>query len=152
MKTLGNILWHIPFLGFISAICVYILGFVLTITVIAAPIGVGLMEFGKFLFWPFGNTMISKKELNIEQNSVWKTYSTIVTILYFPFGLILAILGAFQVVGLFISIIGIPVALVVAKSLGTYLNPVNKKCVHSAISDELERRKAQEVIDNVNLK
>ena len=34
---------------------------------IAAPIGVGLMEFGKFLFWPFGNAMISKKELSVEQ-------------------------------------------------------------------------------------
>jgi len=65
---------------------------------------------------------------------------------------LLDIFGAFQVVGLFISIIGIPAALVVAKSLGTYLNPVNKKCVHSAVSDELERRKAQKEIDNANLK
>lgn len=128
------------------------LGLILTATVVAAPIGLGLMEFGKFLFWPFGHAMISKKELNTEQNPAWKTYSTIVMVLYFPFGLILAILGVFQVVGLFISLIGIPAALVVAKSLGTYLNPVNKKCVHSAVSDELERRKAQAAIDNANLK
>ncbi len=151
MKTLGNILWHIPFLGFVNAIVVYVLGLILTATVVAAPIGLGLMEFGKFLFWPFGHAMISKKELNKEQNPAWKTYSTIVMVLYFPFGLILAILGAFQVAGLFISLIGIPAALVVAKSLGTYLNPVNKKCVHSAVSDELERRKAQAAIDNANL-
>ena len=152
MKTLGNILWHIPFLGFISAIVVYVLGLILTATVIAAPIGLGLMEFGKFLFWPFGHAMISKKELKTEQNPAWKTYSTIVMIVYFPFGLILAILAAFQVVGLFITLIGIPAALVVAKSLATYLNPVNKKCVHSAVADELERRKAQKAIDNANLK
>ncbi|MBL4821428.1 MAG: hypothetical protein JKY98_10640 [Gammaproteobacteria bacterium] len=152
MKTLGNILWHIPFLGFVSAIAVYVLGLLLTVTVIAAPIGLGLMEFGKFLFWPFGRAMISKKEMNIEQNPVWKTYSTLVMILYFPFGLILAFLAVFQVVGLFISILGIPAALVIAKSLGTYLNPVNKKCVNSAIVDELERRKAQKVIDRANLK
>lgn len=152
LKTLGNILWHIPFLGFVSAIAVYVLGLLLTVTVIAAPIGLGLMEFGKFLFWPFGRAMISKKEMNIEQNPVWKTYSTLVMILYFPFGLILAFLAVFQVVGLFISILGIPAALVIAKSLGTYLNPVNKKCVNSAIVDELERRKAQKVIDRANLK
>lgn len=151
MKTLGNILWHIPFLGFVNAIVVYVLGLILVATVVAAPIGLGLMEFGKFLFWPFGNSMISKKELNVEQNKAWKIYSTIVMVLYFPFGLILAVLGAFQVAALFISLIGIPAALVVAKSLGTYLNPVNKKCVHSAVADELEKRKAQEAISKAGI-
>jgi len=151
MKTLGNILWHIPFLGFINAIIVYALGLLLTATVIAAPIGLGLMEFGKFLFTPFGHAMVSKSELNVEQNKAWKTYSTIVMVLYFPFGLILCVLAVFQVVGLFITIIGIPAAIVVAKSLGTYLNPVNKKCVHEAVRDELDRRKAKVEIDK-NLK
>jgi len=135
MKTLGNILWYFPFLGFIDAIVVYLLGLILTATVIAAPIGLGLMEFGKFLFAPFGHAMVSKSDLNIEQNQLWKAYSTIIMVIYFPFGLILATLAVVQVFFLFISIIGIPVALVVAKSLGTYLNPVNKKCVRSAVAD-----------------
>jgi len=147
MKTLGNILWHFPFFGFVSAILVYLLGLLLTATVVAAPVGLGLMEFGRFLFWPFGNAMVSKGELNVEQNKAWKVYSTIVMVIYFPFGLLLCIGAIFQVVFLFLSIIGIPAALVVAKSLGTYLNPVNKKCVHGAVKDELERRKAQQQID-----
>ena len=151
MKTLVNILWHIPFLGFVNAIIVYLLGLLLTVTVIAAPIGLGLMEYGKFLFAPFGNAMVNKTELNVEQNKAWKTYSTIVMIIYFPFGLFLCVIAIFQVVGLFITIIGIPAALVVAKSLGTYLNPVNKKCVHQAVRDELDKRKAQVEIDK-NLK
>lgn len=143
MKTLGNILWHIPFMGFLSAIFVYLLGLVLTATVVAAPIGLGLMELGKFLFAPFGHAMVSKDDLNVEQNPKWKMYSTLVRVIYFPFGLIFAIAAVFQVVLMFFSIVGIPVALVVAKSLGTYINPVNKKCVHSAVSEELERRAAQ---------
>jgi uncharacterized membrane protein YccF (DUF307 family) len=143
MKTLGNILWHFPFFGFVSAIVVYVLGLIFTATVIAAPIGLGLMEFGKFLFVPFGHAMVSKSDLNIEQNKGWKAFSTIIMIIYLPLGLILAALAIFQVFCLFITIVGIPVALVVAKSLGTYLNPVNKKCVHSAVVDEIERRKAQ---------
>lgn len=143
MKTLGNILWHFPFFGFVSAIFVFLLGAILTLTVVAAPIGLGLIQYAKFLFWPFGNTMISKKDLQAEQNKYWALYSKIVMILYFPIGLICAVLGIFQVAGLFISIIGIPSALVIAKSLGTYLNPVNKVCVPSAVSDELERRSAE---------
>lgn len=141
MKTLGNILWHFPFFGFISAAIVYLFGLLFTATVVAAPVGLGLMEFGKFLFAPFGHAMVSKSDLNIEQNKAWKTYSTIVMVLYFPFGLFFAIVAIFQVVGLCLSIFGIPVALVIAKSLGTYLNPVNKKCVSSAVATELERRK-----------
>jgi len=143
MKTLGNILWHFPFLGFLNAGIVFLLGLLLTATVVAAPIGLGLIEFGKFLFAPFSHSMINKSDLNIEQNKGWKAYSTIVKIVYLPFGLALCILAIFQIAGLFITIIGIPAALVVAKSLGTYLNPVNKKCVAQAVSDELERRKAQ---------
>ncbi len=143
MRTLGNILWHFPFLGFVDAIVVYLVGLILTATVIAAPIGLGLMEFGKFLFVPFGHAMVSKSDLNIEQNKVWKTYSTILMILYIPFGILMSIVAIIQVVFLCLTIIGIPAALVIAKSLGTCFNPVNKKCVRQAVADELERRKGQ---------
>ncbi len=147
MKTIGNILWHIPFLGFVSATMTYLLGLLLTITVIASPIGLGLMEFGKFLFWPFGNAMVSKSDLGIKRNIAWKSYSILVRIIYFPVGLLLTILNAIQIVGLFISILGIPVALVLAKSLGTYFNPINKKCVPSGVISELKSRKAQTYFD-----
>jgi uncharacterized membrane protein YccF (DUF307 family) len=142
MRTFGNILWHFPFFGFVSATLVYLLGLVLTATVIAAPIGLGLMEFGKFLFMPFGHAMVSKSALNIEQNQAWKTYSKIVTVLYLPIGLVMSIILAIQVAALFISILGIPAAIVLAKSLGTCFNPVNKKFVSQAVADELENRKA----------
>jgi len=52
----------------------------------------------------------------------------------------------FQIAALFVTIIGIPVALVLAKSLGTYFNPVNKICVPKAVQNELEQRKAKEQI------
>lgn len=142
MKTLGNILWHIPFLGFITAILVSLFGLLLTATVVAAPIGLGLIQYGKFLFAPFGHAMVSKSELDIKQNVAWKAYSTIIMILWLPFGLVLCLVAIVQIVGMFISILGIPVALVVAKSLGTYFNPVNKKCVAQAVVAEIDRQKA----------
>ncbi len=148
MRTLGNILWHIPFLGFVSAFITFVIGILLTVTVIAAPVGVGLIEYSKFLLAPFGKVMVSKNDLNIERNSVWKAYSTVIMIIYFPFGLIFAIISIFQIVGMAITIVGIPVAIVMAKSLGTTLNPVNKKCVSVAIVDEMQRRKAAEAIDS----
>jgi uncharacterized membrane protein YccF (DUF307 family) len=144
MKTLGNILWHVPFLGFVTATITYLMGILLAALIITAPIGLGLMEYGKFLFAPFGHEMVSKSELNApQQHPYWKTYSTIVMVIYLPFGLIFAVGAAIQAAILALTIVGIPAALVIAKSLGTYLNPVNKKCVHSAVKEELERRKAQ---------
>lgn len=147
MKTLGNILWHIPFLGFLSAIVTYLMGLILTATVIAAPIGLGLMEHGKFLFAPFTRAVINKSELGETGGGGWQTYSKIVGIIYIPFGLIACLFAIFQIVYSFVSIIGIPVALVVAKSLGVYFNPVNKECVPQAVADELERRKGQAQVE-----
>ena len=146
MKTLGNILWNFPFFGFVTATLVLIFGVLLTITVVAAPIGQGLIQHGLFLYWPFGHAMVDQKELNIPQNPAWKVYSTILMILWIPFGIVLCLGAIVQVVGCCISLIGIPAAIVVAKSLGTFFNPVGKKCVPQAVADELERRKATEVV------
>jgi uncharacterized membrane protein YccF (DUF307 family) len=146
MRTLGNILWHIPFLGFLTALGTFLIGCVFVITIIGAPIGLGLIQLSKFLLTPFSSAMIDKKDLNIDQNKLWLVYSFIVRIIYFPFGLFLAITTVFQIASLFITIAGIPVALVLAKSLGTYFNPVNKTCVPIAVQIEIEQRRAKEQI------
>jgi uncharacterized membrane protein YccF (DUF307 family) len=142
MRTLGNILWHFPFFGFLTAVFYWLLGLLLTALLVTAPIGLGLMEFGRFLLAPFGQAMVSKEDLQAQRNGAWQAYSTIVMILYLPFGVIFVIVSAIHAATLCISIVGIPVALVIAKSLGTLLNPVNKVCVSAAVAEELERRKA----------
>ncbi|HZJ73990.1 MAG TPA: YccF domain-containing protein [Perlabentimonas sp.] len=129
MRTLANIIWHIPLLGFVTAFGTFLVGGILTITIIAAPIGLGLIQLSQFLLTPFSMKMVSRNTLNKKQNSLWKAYGIIVSIFYFPIGLILAIVTLCQIVGLFFTIVGIPVAVVLAKSLGTYFNPVNKVCV-----------------------
>jgi uncharacterized membrane protein YccF (DUF307 family) len=141
MKTLANIIWHIPFLGFLTAFWTFLIGGLLVLTVIAAPIGLGLIQLSKFLLTPFSTEMISKRDLNTKQNLLWRSYSFIVRILYFPIGLILAVIYICQIVGLFISIVGIPVAIVLAKSLETYFNPVNKVCVPDVVAQEARYRK-----------
>jgi uncharacterized membrane protein YccF (DUF307 family) len=147
MRSLGNILWHVPFLGFLSSFITFLIGGLLVITVIGAPLGLGLIQLSKFLLTPFSSAMISKKDLNADQNKLWQAFGIIVRILYFPFGLFLAIVTIFQIAGLFISIVGIPVALVLAKSLGTYFNPVNKICVPRAVAVEVASRKAKAQVD-----
>lgn len=147
MRTLGNIIWHFPFFGFLTALGTFLTGAILVITVIGAPIGLGLIQLSKFLLSPFSSAMVSGKELNQEQNGLWEAYGFIIRILYFPLGLFLAVVVICQVACLFLSLVGIPVAIVLAKSLSTYFNPVNKQCVSVSVAKELEMRKAKEQIN-----
>ena len=48
MRTLGNILWHFPFFGFVTALLAFLVGTLLTLLVIPAPIGLGLIQLSKF--------------------------------------------------------------------------------------------------------
>lgn len=148
MRAFGNILWHFPFFGFISAGVTWLLGLLLTLTIVGAPIGLGLMELGKFFLFPFGHSMVSSAELararGRTRNLAWRVFSILVLIVYLPLGAILAVLTIVQVGLLFISILGIPAGIVVAESLGTWFNPVGKKCVSNAVVAELERRKAEQ--------
>lgn len=121
------------------------------LTVIGAPIGSGLIQLAKFQLTPFSKTLINDKKLNKERNQLWDAYGTIIMIIYFPFGLVIATLTVIQIALLFISLVGIPAAIVLAKSLGTYFNPVNKKCVPEAVAKEIEKREAeQEVSKYIN--
>ena len=144
MRLLGNILWHFPFFGFLSAIYTFLFGLLLTLVIIPAPIGLGLIQLSKFLLAPYSYEMVSKSDLNIKQNPVWEAYSFVIMLFYLPFGVLFAIIAAIQAGCLFLSIVGIPVAIPIAKSLGTYLNPVGKVCVPvgvgQAVQDENIRR------------
>ena len=129
MRTIANILWHIPFLGFINALYALLLGLVLTLLVVTSPVGLGLIQYAKFLMFPFSTRMVPVSETGTSRNPVWAAYSTIVMLLYLPFGLVAFLFGLVQCLGLAITIVGLPGAYIIAKSLGTYLNPVGKVCV-----------------------
>lgn len=151
MKTLGNIIWHIPFLGFIFALLYAIGGLLSCITVIGIPIGLGLLQFSQFLLSPFSKAIITRKDFEMingeKQGDFMKGFSFIVRILYFPFGLIAAIGAICTIVAEFISIIGIPSGLVWAKSLSTIFNPINKICVPKAVADQIETIKNRQTVD-----
>lgn len=146
MRSLANILWHFPFCGFITAFFCWLFGFILTATVIAAPLGLGLIQLAKFLLAPFSYSMISKSDLTSNQNATWKAYGFIITLCYLPFGIALFIMNLFQILLLCCTVIGIPLAIILAKASSTILNPVGKICVPRSVKNELESMKAKEYI------
>jgi len=154
MRTLGNLLWHVPCMGFMMAICIGIGGLFWVCTVVGAPIGLGLIQYAKFLIAPFDHRMVDKSVIQTDvqkelANPLWETYSAIVKICWYPFGVVLVCMllvqMCFTAIALCVSIIGIPMSIpsfmVLSKSLGVVLNPVNKVCVHNYQYDQITREK-----------
>jgi Predicted membrane protein len=156
MKTFLSVLWHLPFFGFLFAIYYAILGVIFCISIVGAPIGLGLLQFSKFLLSPFKNKMVNKADVNelsdAEENKLWKAFSLIVRIVYFPFGCFGAISCCFVIAAQFITIIGIPAGMVWAKSLGTIFNPVSKVCVPNVVAEEIERKKQEALLNKYSNK
>lgn len=150
MRTLGNIIWHFPYFGFIQSICYALGGLFWCLTIIGIPLGMGLFQLSLFMLAPFDRGLVSKSDLELltgeKQDTFMKGWAIIIRILYFPFGLMMAFGTIFIIAAQFVTLIGIPCGLVEAKAFSTIFNPINKKCVPRAVAEEIERRKASNAL------
>lgn len=150
MRTLGNIIWHFPYFGFIQSICYALGGLFWCLTIIGIPLGMGLFQLSLFMLAPFNQGLVSKSDLELltgeKQDTFMKGWAIIIRILYFPFGLMMAFGTIFIIAAQFVTLIGIPCGLVEAKAFSTIFNPINKKCVPRAVAEEIERRKASNTL------
>lgn len=64
MRILGSIIWFFM-AGWILAILTYLSGLILNRFSRTAPAGLGLMEYGKFLFLPFTHDMVRKNKSSL---------------------------------------------------------------------------------------
>lgn len=151
MKTFLNIIWYFPYFGFLLAIPTALVGAFFCLTVVGLPIGLGMFQVAKFLFYPNTHKLISKsdvKELRGEEQSLfWKVFNTIVRVLYFPVGLFLAVVYIIDAVVNFVTIIGIPNGLVIVRMLPAVFNPVNKVCVPDYVADHIQQNKEQDKLN-----
>lgn len=145
MRLLGNILWHIPFLGFLSALYMFLLGGFFTLTIVGAPLGAGLFELGRFYLAPFGNRLVDASDLGtpLSQHPVWVVWGWFITLLWLPFGLLACFFLVFQALALCFTIIGIPAGIAIFRSLETILNPVGKTVISADLRMEMARRYAR---------
>lgn len=151
MKTFLNIIWYFPFFGFVFAFFTAISGLLMCVTIVGLPLGLGLLQIAKFLLAPHTYELVSQKDLSAakgeERNQLWVIFSTIVRILYFPIGVILAVIYFFTAILNFISLIGIPNGIVYVKLIPAVFNPVGKVCVGGAIARKLKADKDQAKVD-----
>lgn len=151
MRTFFNIIWWFPYCGFILALFNLLAGVLWCITIIGIPVGLGIFQIAKFQLAPHTRALVSKTDINEatdnEMNSYWKYFALIVRILYFPFGVINAILLAVSIGLNCITLLGIPNGIALAKTFSSVFNPVHKVCVPRAVAEQLETMKAQKQLD-----
>lgn len=125
-------------------------GAILCCTVVLYPVGLGFFQIARFLLTPFSSALVTRKELDLvrpeERSTAAAAFSTVITILYFPFGLIAAAGALFAMIGEFLSIIGIPCGIVWFKALPAIFMPVDRICVPKAVADEIARIKAGDTV------
>ncbi len=78
---------------------------------------------------PFGRDVVSHSELTGKSNMGWGTFRFVANLIWLPFGAMLAISHVIHGCLMFITIIGIPLALQDFKLAGISLFPVGKRVV-----------------------
>lgn len=153
MRILGNIIWHIPYCGWIAALVYALIGCLFCVTIVGIPLGMGLFQISSMMLAPFSRGVVNRSDIEYvteEKQSIFmKIWRIIIRILYFPFGLFMAAQIILFVVVQFMTIIGIPCAIAYAKCVGLVFNPVGKICVPRSVAEEIERRKAAKIVDRM---
>lgn len=140
MALFGNILWFI--LGGWANFIVYsLLGVVFCITIIGIPVGKALFQYAKLMTFPFGKVIIKETELKGKENvsAIRRVGGTLANILWLPVGIATFIANIGLMLVCFVTIIGIPVGIVIAKSCKFLLWPVGAKVVTKEVA-EMARR------------
>jgi uncharacterized membrane protein YccF (DUF307 family) len=121
VRTILNIIWLILagfwlFLGYVLA------GVVLCILILTIPWGIASFRIAKYALWPFGRTIVAKPTAGVGSflgNVVWVILA----------GWWLALAHIVSGIALFITIIGIPLALADFKMVPISLMPLGKEIV-----------------------
>jgi len=144
MASIGNLIWFICG-GAIMAIIWLILAGIFAITIVGIPIAKAFLEFAKLSAFPFGKEILRDTEL-ANVSSASKTVTTVLSIIWLPFGIILTIIYLIAGIASFFTIIGIPVGIVYVRMGKFVLFPVGARVVSkkqayaTAVANEIEKR------------
>jgi uncharacterized membrane protein YccF (DUF307 family) len=144
-----NVVWFV-FVGWWSALITMILAGAMAMTIIGIPIAKSMFQLAKLNAFPFGKEIIRETELKGKSNvsTARKVGGIIANIIWFPFGICLAVLNLIAGIFAFCTIIGIPFGVVYVRMAAFVVFPIGAKVVTkkqafaSAVVNEMGRRLA----------
>ena len=121
VRTLLNVIWLV-LSGFWLAVGYALAGVVMMLLVVTIPFGVAAFRLAAFVIWPFGRTVVRKPSAGAG--------SAIGNVLWFVLaGVWIAIGHVVTAAALFVTIIGIPLAVANLKLAVVALAPLGKEIV-----------------------
>jgi uncharacterized membrane protein YccF (DUF307 family) len=132
MSSIGNVLWFI-FGGEIVALLWLLIAGVFAITIIGLPIARACIEFAKLSAFPFGKEIIRDTELMDQNKKVTKgavaVINIILSVIWFPIGLLFTLI--YFVLGIisFVTIIGIPVGVAYVRMGKFVMFPIGARVI-----------------------
>lgn len=123
MRTLLNLIWLV-LAGFWLAVGYVIAGIICCILIITIPFGIASFRIAGYALWPFGRTVVDRRSAgagSVIGNVIWLIFA----------GWWLALGHLVTGIALFVTIIGIPLALANFKMIPISLLPLGKDIVPS---------------------
>lgn len=127
MKTILNIIWLL--LSGVWLFLAYLLaGVILCLTIIGIPFGIAAFRIGVYALWPFGYTTVERRDAGAGSflgNILWLLLA----------GWWLALGHILTGIALFVTIIGIPLAIANFKLIPVSLMPLGREIVPTSSPD-----------------
>jgi uncharacterized membrane protein YccF (DUF307 family) len=123
MRTILNVIWLV-LCGLWMCLAYFLAGLVLCVTVIGIPFGIAAFRIGVYALWPFGYTTVERRDAgagSLIGNVLWLVLA----------GWWLALGHIVTGIALFVSIIGIPLAIANFKLIPLSLLPLGREIVPS---------------------
>jgi uncharacterized membrane protein YccF (DUF307 family) len=144
MRTLLNILWNVPGLGFVAALLWAVAGVLMAITIIGLPWAKACFTMANYSLAPFGRELASRYEVTGRYSLGTGDLGLLANIIWFLLaGWWLIVLHVIVACASAITIIGLPFAWAHLKIAAAALAPVGKVVVPTEIAVQIDRDKAQ---------
>ena len=148
MALIGNIIWFI-LAGWWNFLVYGLCGVLCCITIIGIPVGKSLFQYAKLMTLPFGKVIVKETDIKGAENvsTVRKVCGVIANIIWLPFGICFFLGNIALMIASAITIIGIPQAIVIARSCKFLLWPIGAKVI---TKEEWENIRIQKAV-NANM-
>ncbi len=143
MRTLLNILWNVPGLGFVAAFFWAFAGVLMAITIIGLPWAKACFTLANYTLAPFGRELASRADVTGRESIGTGDLGLLANIIWFVLaGWWLVLMHVVAACACAVTIIGIPFAWAHLKLAAAAIAPVGKVVVPSEVAIEIDREKA----------
>jgi len=143
MRTILNILWNVPGLGFVAAFFWALAGLLMAITIIGLPWSKACFTLANYTLAPFGRELASRYDVTGRYSLGTGGFGFLANIIWFVLaGWWLMLMHVFAACASAVTIIGIPFAWAHLKLAAAAIAPVGKIVVPTEVASEIDRQKA----------